>query len=110
MPGPSLTDSRADAWRCFVGSTIHDPCFSNLDHIRPYVLCPLYTPRSKALEVKLTKAAPGPFEARASMGDASPEERASLAHSSVGRSLDQRHLVREPRWHRWHSAGRRQGC
>ena len=55
----SSTDSRSDAFRCFVGNFIHDPCFSNETVTTAYVLCPLYTPVSKVLRIVLTKPLPG---------------------------------------------------
>jgi hypothetical protein len=54
----SDTDARADAWRCFVGNYIHDPCFSNTVNAAKYVLCPLSTPGSRVLRINLTKPLP----------------------------------------------------
>jgi hypothetical protein len=54
----SDTDARADAWRCFVGNYIHDPCFANTSHAVQYVLCPLSTPGSRVLRINLTKRLP----------------------------------------------------
>jgi hypothetical protein len=54
----SDTDVRADAWRCFVGNYIHDPCFSNTGHAVKYVLCPLFRPGSRVLRINLTKRLP----------------------------------------------------
>ncbi|GCF11324.1 hypothetical protein [Dictyobacter arantiisoli] len=34
----SLADPRPDAWRCIVGNTIYDPCFSALQQ-KSYVIC-----------------------------------------------------------------------
>lgn len=52
----SLADARADAWRCFLGNEIEDPCFSGADS---YVTCPDGTPDSRdALRLRLTKPLP----------------------------------------------------
>jgi hypothetical protein len=51
----SIADARADAFRCFVGNYIYDPCFANGTGSSPFVLCPLYKPVSKVLRVALTK-------------------------------------------------------
>jgi hypothetical protein len=54
----SLADSRDDAFRCFVGNYIHDPCFENTVMPSSYVLCPLYYPGTKVLRINLTKPLP----------------------------------------------------
>jgi hypothetical protein len=54
----SSADARSDAYRCFVGNFIHDPCFANEIGTARYVLCPLYTPTSKVLRINLTKRLP----------------------------------------------------
>ena len=54
----SLADWRGDAFRCFVGNYIHDPCFADQTGSAHYVLCPLYTPDAKALRINLTKKLP----------------------------------------------------
>ena len=41
----SIADARSDAWRCFLGNELHDPCFSGG---AAFVLCPLGTPDSHA--------------------------------------------------------------
>lgn len=52
----SLADARADAWRCFLGNEIHDPCFSGAGS---YAMCPDGTPDSHdALRLELTKPLP----------------------------------------------------
>lgn len=52
----SIADPRPDAWRCFVGNEIHDPCFSGGG---TFVLCPYGTPDSHdALQLRLTKPLP----------------------------------------------------
>ncbi len=52
----SLADPRADAWRCFLGNEIQDPCFSGGG---TFVICPSGTPDSRdALELQLTKPLP----------------------------------------------------
>ncbi len=35
----SLADNRADAFRCFVGNSIYDPCFADQTSFARYVLC-----------------------------------------------------------------------
>jgi hypothetical protein len=54
----SGADARADAWRCFRGNYIHDPCFSDDAGGAKYVVCPLYRPGSKVLRLRLTKPLP----------------------------------------------------
>jgi hypothetical protein len=52
----SLADARTDAWRCFLGNEIEDPCFSGSG---AFVICPDGTPDSRdALELRLTKPLP----------------------------------------------------
>jgi hypothetical protein len=52
----SLADARSDAWRCFLGNEILDPCFSGAGS---YVTCPDGTPDSHdALRLQLTKPLP----------------------------------------------------
>jgi hypothetical protein len=54
----SLADARGDAYRCFVGNFIHDPCFADQTGFAHYVLCPLYSPGAKVLRINLTKKLP----------------------------------------------------
>ena len=54
----SIGDERSDAYRCFVGNVIHDPCFANSLGSSSFVLCPLYYPGSKVLRIDLTKPLP----------------------------------------------------
>ena len=54
----SIGDSRSDAFRCFVGNYIHDPCFANTLVPSNFVLCPLAQPGSKLLRINLTKPLP----------------------------------------------------
>jgi hypothetical protein len=54
----SDADARPDAWRCFVGNYIYDPCFSDTVTYSSYVVCPLYRPGSKVLRINLTKRLP----------------------------------------------------
>ena len=54
----SNTTIRSDAYRCFVGNLIHDPCFANQTVSVPFVLCPLYLPNSKVLRINLTRPLP----------------------------------------------------
>jgi hypothetical protein len=54
----SISDNRGDAYRCFVGNDIHDPCFADQTSSAGYVLCPLYFPGAKVLRINLTKKLP----------------------------------------------------
>src|SRR5947207_50730 len=54
----SGADARDDAFRCFVGNVINDPCFADQTSFAKYVLCPLYLPVSKVLRINLTKRLP----------------------------------------------------
>jgi hypothetical protein len=54
----SIADPRGDAFRCDNGYFIYDPCFSDQTGFAKFVLCPLYTPRSKVLRINLTKQLP----------------------------------------------------
>jgi hypothetical protein len=52
----SIAAQRSDAWRCFIGNDIADPCFSS-QHAAGVVLCP--TPQlTLATEIQLTRALP----------------------------------------------------
>src|SRR4051812_41136067 len=35
----SIADTRSDAWRCFLGNLILDPCFSNETATSDFVIC-----------------------------------------------------------------------
>jgi hypothetical protein len=54
----SLSDGRSDAFRCFVGNYIHDPCFANTPRSATAVVCPTAWPGSPVLRIKLTKPLP----------------------------------------------------
>jgi hypothetical protein len=54
----SLADSREDAFRCFVGNVIFDPCFSDDNGLADFVLCPLFSPASRVFRINLTKKLP----------------------------------------------------
>jgi hypothetical protein len=55
----SLTIDRNDAWRCFVGNTIYDPCFSS-SRAHGVVICP--NPQLKGgVEIRLTSGLPHAF-------------------------------------------------
>src|SRR5207247_3667293 len=51
-------DAGGDAYRCFVGNVIHDPCFAHQPSFAKYVLCSLYLPGSKVLRINLTQELP----------------------------------------------------
>jgi hypothetical protein len=53
----SLTTSRRDAWRCFIGNYIHDPCFSS-QYDRGIALCPDVPWRKTGVRIRLTKPLP----------------------------------------------------
>jgi hypothetical protein len=50
--GSSATD-RADAWRCFAGNFVYDPCFSS-SAAKGIVLCPIAPWSAAGVEIKLT--------------------------------------------------------
>jgi hypothetical protein len=52
----SIAADRRDAWRCFVGNDIHDPCFST-PAAPGIVLCP-NPDLTRATEIRLTKLLP----------------------------------------------------
>lgn len=51
--GGSAAINRADAWRCFAGNFVYDPCFSS-SKATGIVLCPLGPWTSSGAEIKLT--------------------------------------------------------
>lgn len=54
----SLSDPRSDAWRCFRGNLIYDPCFSG-SFVTKWVACPLSAPfGAHVLRLNLTKPLP----------------------------------------------------
>src|SRR5271167_394008 len=53
----ALTTPRLDAWRCFVGNYILDPCFSS-SHDRGIVLCPDAPWLKTGVKIRLTKPLP----------------------------------------------------
>jgi hypothetical protein len=53
----ALSTSRRDAWRCFVGNNIYDPCFSSARY-PGFVLCPDEPWRSTGIKLLLTKPLP----------------------------------------------------
>ena len=66
----SLAAERSDAWRCFVGNEIHDPCFSS-PAAHGIVLCP-NEQLSTDTEIHLTRSLP---TAQADHGTASIHDR-----------------------------------
>jgi hypothetical protein len=57
----SSSTAQLDAYRCFVGNEIYDPCFhSAAAGERSSVLCPLYRPGSSLLRIELTRKLPAP--------------------------------------------------
>jgi hypothetical protein len=74
----SIGDSRSDAFRCFVGNFIHDPCFANTVVSSNFVLCPIAQPGSNLLRINLTKATALP------PGDQQPHAIPALVHSDSG--------------------------
>ena len=58
----SLTVNRRDAWRCFVGNFIYDPCFSSAN-APGVVICP-NVQVSGGIRIRLTKAIPRRFADR----------------------------------------------
>lgn len=53
----SETTPRRDAWRCFIGNSIYDPCFSSTLSTG-IVLCPTAPWSNRGTEIKLTKKLP----------------------------------------------------
>ena len=55
----SSSDARSDAWRCTVGNSVSDPCFSDRA-VASWVLCPLDGSPfgTKLLRISLSKALP----------------------------------------------------
>jgi hypothetical protein len=74
----SGADARNDAYRCFVGNFIHDPCFADQTSLAKYVLCPLYLPVSKVLRINLTKRLPS------NPGSGDPTQHAPWAVRTTG--------------------------
>jgi hypothetical protein len=56
----SLADSgRSDAWRCFIGNFIHDPCFSDPSKSAPrFVVCAPTPWSRKVVKIVLTRKLP----------------------------------------------------
>jgi hypothetical protein len=54
----SLADARADAFRCFIGNGIYDPCFANTINPSNFVLCPNGRPGAGVTRLILTKQLP----------------------------------------------------
>jgi hypothetical protein len=57
----SLTSARYDAFRCFVGNYIYDPCFSSPVPTDDVVVCPTDPANDTALAIHLTKPLPATF-------------------------------------------------
>jgi hypothetical protein len=53
----SIADTRSDAWRCFLGNLILDPCFSNETGTSDFVIC-AEDPWSDVIKLTLTKNLP----------------------------------------------------
>lgn len=51
--GGSAAIDRDDAWRCFSGNFVYDPCFSSA-HAKGIVLCPSGPGATSGIEIKLT--------------------------------------------------------
>jgi hypothetical protein len=54
----SLADGRQDAFRCFIGNGIYDPCFANTIIPSNFVLCPGGRPDAGVTKLILTKKLP----------------------------------------------------
>jgi hypothetical protein len=69
----SSADSRRDAWRCFIGNFINDPCFSDAD-AHGWVACPANgTPfGTGVIRLTLTKPLPKSYANRGSPGQGNP--------------------------------------
>ena len=62
----SLATVRRDAWRCFVGNGIVDPCFSSA-HVSGSVLCPRAAWKRTGIRLKLRQPLPRPHGRKASI-------------------------------------------
>lgn len=69
----SIADPRTDAWRCIVGNSVADPCFSD-KAVASWVLCPLDGSPfgTKLLRISLAKALPRNLANRGSAGQGNP--------------------------------------
>lgn len=69
----SSADPRKDAWRCFIGNFIIDPCFSDAA-VRSWVACPADgTPfGTRIVRLNLTKPLPRKFGNRGAPGEGNP--------------------------------------
>jgi hypothetical protein len=69
----SIADPRSDAWRCFIGNTVNDPCFSD-PAVASWVLCPADgTPfGTKVLRLALAKALPKSLGNHGAAGEGDP--------------------------------------
>lgn len=57
----SISTAQRDAYRCFVGNEIYDPCFhGSAAGESSTVLCPLPRPGSSLLRIELTRRLPSP--------------------------------------------------
>jgi hypothetical protein len=56
----SGTSGRYDAWRCFVGNFIYDPCFSSPLQNAKVVVCP-HPPNDTGVAIRLTRPLPASF-------------------------------------------------
>ena len=56
-PGASLVSSRIDAWRCFEGNVIRDPCFSQPPQ-STIVVCPAAPWNRRVVVLRLTRPLP----------------------------------------------------
>ena len=54
----SIADGRSDAWRCFLGNSILDPCFSHGLSSKPYVVCPAAPWSNRVTLLRLSKPLP----------------------------------------------------
>lgn len=69
----SIADIRSDAWRCIVGNSVADPCFSD-PAVASWVLCPLNGSPfgTKLLRISLSKALPKNLGNHGSAGQGNP--------------------------------------
>ncbi len=78
----SGTTVRRDAWRCFVGNLIYDPCFSS-SAAKSIVLCPTAPWNNAGIEIKLTKSLP---TSQANRGPISLSDQPWALHTDTGRN------------------------
>jgi hypothetical protein len=81
----SLADNRSDAWRCFLGNLILDPCFSTETGSSSFVLC-ADSPWSGVVRLTLTRRLPRRYGNRGGDPSTKPPWAVSFEAASAARS------------------------